>query len=63
MTVEEARERPDVITGIFNLNSLRARMVFDTGASVSFISVVRPVPPSRGPKESAARLLEESRIA
>ncbi|KAI3708555.1 hypothetical protein L2E82_37779 [Cichorium intybus] len=39
MTVEEARERPDVITGIFSLNSLRARMVFDTGASISFIFV------------------------
>ncbi|KAI3787749.1 hypothetical protein L2E82_00138 [Cichorium intybus] len=39
MTVEEARERPNVITGIFSLNSLRARMVFDTGASVSFIFV------------------------
>ncbi|KAI3787689.1 hypothetical protein L2E82_00022 [Cichorium intybus] len=39
MTVEEARERPDVITGIFSLNSLRARMVFDSGASISFISV------------------------
>ncbi|KAI3753610.1 hypothetical protein L2E82_25669 [Cichorium intybus] len=39
MTVEEARDRPDVITGIFSLNSLRAPMVFDTDASISFISV------------------------
>ncbi|KAI3792250.1 hypothetical protein L2E82_06124 [Cichorium intybus] len=38
LTVDEARDRTDVITGIFSLNSFQARVLFDSGASVSFIS-------------------------
>lgn len=39
LTVDEARDQTDVITGIFRLNSSQARVLFDSGASVSFISV------------------------
>ncbi|KAI3765101.1 hypothetical protein L2E82_15127 [Cichorium intybus] len=38
MTVEEAREKTDVITGIFKLNSIPAYVFFDPGATDSFIS-------------------------
>ncbi|PWA39162.1 reverse transcriptase domain-containing protein [Artemisia annua] len=38
MTVEEAKLIPDVITSIILINSLPARVLYDSGASVSFVS-------------------------
>ncbi|KAI3816068.1 hypothetical protein L1987_15753 [Smallanthus sonchifolius] len=39
ITTEEAKDVPDVVSGIFLLNSLPACVLFDTGASRSFISL------------------------
>ncbi|KAK1423842.1 hypothetical protein QVD17_19151 [Tagetes erecta] len=39
MNVEEAREDPDVMTGMFLLENNHARVLFDTGATRSFISI------------------------
>ncbi|KAI3827213.1 hypothetical protein L1987_01285 [Smallanthus sonchifolius] len=39
ITTEEAKDVPDVVSGIFLLNSLPASVLFDTGASRSFISL------------------------
>ncbi|KAK1425082.1 hypothetical protein QVD17_20426 [Tagetes erecta] len=38
MNVEEAREEPDVVTGMFLVNNHYAYVLFDTGASKSFVS-------------------------
>lgn len=38
MTIEEARDKPDVVLGTFTLNSLPIRVVFDLGATFSFVS-------------------------
>ncbi|GJQ90813.1 putative reverse transcriptase domain-containing protein [Tanacetum coccineum] len=38
MTAEEAQSLPDVITGIILVNSLPAQVLYDLGASVSFVS-------------------------
>ncbi|KAI3669345.1 hypothetical protein L6452_40578 [Arctium lappa] len=38
ITAEEAREEPDVVTGILLLNSRPARILFDAGATNSFVS-------------------------
>ncbi|KAJ9566488.1 hypothetical protein OSB04_002454 [Centaurea solstitialis] len=36
MTVEEAEEAPNVVTGTFMVNSIRAKVLFDTGAVYSY---------------------------
>ncbi|KAJ9557826.1 hypothetical protein OSB04_012440 [Centaurea solstitialis] len=36
MTTEEAEEAPDVVTGTFLVNSIRAKVLFDTGADYSY---------------------------
>jgi hypothetical protein len=38
VTVEEAQEAPDVVIGTFSINNLSAVVLFDSGASHSFIS-------------------------
>ena len=38
MTAAEAEETPDVVTGTFLVNSVHARVLFDTGADRSFVS-------------------------
>ncbi|KAJ9557277.1 hypothetical protein OSB04_011891 [Centaurea solstitialis] len=38
ITAEEARDEPDVVTGIFLVNSQPARILFDFGATNSFMS-------------------------
>jgi hypothetical protein len=38
VTVEEAQEAPDVVIGTFSVNDLSAVVLFDSGASHSFIS-------------------------
>jgi hypothetical protein len=38
VTVKEAQEAPDVVIGTFSINDLSAVMLFDSGASHSFIS-------------------------
>ncbi|KAJ9544953.1 hypothetical protein OSB04_024660 [Centaurea solstitialis] len=38
ITVDEAREEPDVVMGIFLVNSHPARVLFDSGATYSFVS-------------------------
>ncbi|KAI3721707.1 hypothetical protein L2E82_32725 [Cichorium intybus] len=38
MTVEEAREKTDVVTGIFTLNSIHVYVIFDPGATHCFVS-------------------------
>ncbi|KAJ9557278.1 hypothetical protein OSB04_011892 [Centaurea solstitialis] len=38
ITAEEARDEPDVVTGIFLVNSQPARILFDSGATNSFMS-------------------------
>ena len=38
MKAEEAAEAPDVVTGTFLVNSVPARILFDTGANRSFVS-------------------------
>ncbi|KAI3678392.1 hypothetical protein L6452_37682 [Arctium lappa] len=38
MTAEEARASADVVSGTFLINSIPARILFDTGASFSFVS-------------------------
>jgi hypothetical protein len=38
VTVEEAQEAPDVVIGIFFVNGISAVVLFDSGASHSFIS-------------------------
>jgi hypothetical protein len=40
VAVEEAQEAPDVILGIFFINNTTAVVLFDSGASHSFISAV-----------------------
>ncbi|KAJ9544490.1 hypothetical protein OSB04_024197 [Centaurea solstitialis] len=37
ITAEEARDEPDVVTGIFLVNSQPARILFDSGATNSFV--------------------------
>ncbi|KAJ9548849.1 hypothetical protein OSB04_021392 [Centaurea solstitialis] len=39
LTTEEAKEEPDVVTGTFLVNSLPALVLFDSGASKSFVSL------------------------
>jgi hypothetical protein len=39
VTVEEAQEAPDVVIGMFLINDTSAIVLFDSGASHSFISV------------------------
>jgi len=39
MTVEEAKAEPDVVTGTFPVNSLPTLVLFDTGATKSFVSL------------------------
>jgi hypothetical protein len=39
VTVEEAQEAPDVVIGTFSINNLSAVVLFDSGASHSFIYV------------------------
>ncbi|XP_024963368.1 uncharacterized protein LOC112503586 [Cynara cardunculus var. scolymus] len=39
ITVEEAMKEPDVITGIFLLNDRSACILFDSGATNSFVSI------------------------
>ncbi|KAJ9556038.1 hypothetical protein OSB04_010652 [Centaurea solstitialis] len=39
LTAEEAKEEPDVVTGIFSVNSVPALVLFDSGASKSFVSL------------------------
>jgi hypothetical protein len=38
--MEEAQQAPDVVIGIFSINDASAVVLFDSGASHSFISVV-----------------------
>ncbi|XP_021979948.1 uncharacterized protein LOC110876076 [Helianthus annuus] len=38
ITTAEAKMEPDVVTGIFTVNSVLARVLFDTGANKSFVS-------------------------
>ncbi|KAI3751987.1 hypothetical protein L2E82_23084 [Cichorium intybus] len=38
MTVEEAREKTDVVSGIFTLNSIPVYIIFDPGATYCFVS-------------------------
>ena len=38
ITTEEAQDNPNVVTGIFLVNSHSARIVFDFGATNSFVS-------------------------
>jgi hypothetical protein len=38
VVVEEAQEAPDVVIGTFSVNDLSAVVLFDSGASHSFIS-------------------------
>nr|KAJ0192365.1 hypothetical protein LSAT_V11C800454700 [Lactuca sativa] len=38
MTAQEAQETPDVVTGTFLVNSIHARVLFDSGANRSFVS-------------------------
>jgi hypothetical protein len=40
VTVEEAQEAPDVVIATFSVNDLSAVVLFDSGASHSFISAV-----------------------
>ena len=37
MHAEEAQEAPDVVIGMFYVNSVLARVLFDSGASHSFV--------------------------
>jgi len=39
MTAEEARDATDVVTGTFLINSIPARVLFDSGANRSFVSM------------------------
>lgn len=38
MTIEEAKDKLDVVLGTFTLNSLHVYVVFDSGATFSFVS-------------------------
>ena len=38
MNAEEAQEAPDVMLGMFSINSVLARVLFDFGASHSFVT-------------------------
>jgi hypothetical protein len=38
MNVEEAQEATDVVLGMFPVNSVPARVLFDSGASHSFVT-------------------------
>src|SRR5215216_4708061 len=38
MNSEEAQEAPDVVLGMFSVNSVLARVLFDSGASHSFVT-------------------------
>ncbi|KAJ9538874.1 hypothetical protein OSB04_031607 [Centaurea solstitialis] len=38
MTAEEAEEAPDVVTGTFLVNSIRAKVLFDTGSDYSYVT-------------------------
>jgi hypothetical protein len=38
MNVEEAQEATDVVLGMFPINSVPARVLFDSGASHSFVT-------------------------
>src|SRR3954469_18258887 len=38
MHAEEAQEAPDVVLGMFSVNSVLARVLFDSGASYSFVT-------------------------
>jgi hypothetical protein len=38
MSAEEAQEAPDVVLGMFSVNSVPARVLFDSGASHSFVT-------------------------
>jgi hypothetical protein len=38
VTAEEAAEAPDVVLGTFLVNSIPARVLFDSGASHSFVT-------------------------
>src|SRR5215216_4102583 len=38
MHAEEAQEAPDVVMGMFSVNSVLARILFDSGASHSFVT-------------------------
>ncbi|XP_021985155.1 uncharacterized protein LOC110881092 [Helianthus annuus] len=38
LTAAEAKTEPDVVSGTFSINSIPARVLFDTGANKSFIS-------------------------
>lgn len=40
MTTDEAKETADVVSGTFLLNSMPARVLFDSGANCSFVSYV-----------------------
>jgi hypothetical protein len=39
VVVEEAQEAPDVVIGMFSINDASVVVLFDSGASLSFISV------------------------
>ncbi|KAK1660246.1 hypothetical protein QYE76_048405 [Lolium multiflorum] len=61
MNAEEAQEAPDVVLGMFSVNSIPARVLFDSGASHSFVTedfVSTSVTPQRNaeiPGERKAR--------
>lgn len=38
MTMEEARDAPDVVSGTFLINNYNAQVLFDSGANKSFVS-------------------------
>ena len=38
MNAEEAQEAPDVMLGMFSVNSVLARVLFDSGAPHSFVT-------------------------
>ena len=38
MTEEEAREAPEVVTGMYLINGAKALVLFDSGATSSYVS-------------------------
>ncbi|XP_052624820.1 uncharacterized protein LOC128132335 [Lactuca sativa] len=51
MTTEEVRATPDVVTGSFSVNDIPAMVLFDSGATRSFVSLVLSKRFSRAPGE------------
>ena len=56
MTVEEARATPDVVRGSFLVNDISATILFDSGATRSFVSLALSKRFSRAPGELDSQL-------